>query len=463
MGVSFAGFTEIDLQRHARPTRSTSSSPRARTKRMTYELHSDYFSGHPARARSANRFNYGVGRWITIKGLDAKPALALTPRLALCRYPTTACAADFECSNRLLNDIYRHDALDIENLKLGGYVVDCPHRERMGYGGDAHATTETALVQLPFGAFYTKWAQDWATCKAMPRPGASASRRAKAVRAGQPRREICPTRRPPIGAAADRLWSAAIARPCPGSVYRQYGDGRILRAEFPDHPTWSAFLESKSADDMLVAGAASGIFWAIGSARRRGNQRRHLPKPVPQQLLLDLQPANGGRNCRGDRPAEAAAKYRQRARSRTPAQSTPGSSARKENSYVDGFAGRSLHFRCWSIFRTEELRPANVWQRLEDEILDAAVATSTRASPAVTSSSRIWSRTGATTLSVLAMAGKDNYPSWGYMLRQGALHSGNRGKATLRSCTVPSEPGPVVRGRAVEFSPTPSMADSNPS
>ena len=48
-----------------------------------------------------------------------------------------------------------------ENLSLGGYSVDCPQRERMGYGGDAHATTETALDHFHLGAFYTKWSEDW--------------------------------------------------------------------------------------------------------------------------------------------------------------------------------------------------------------------------------------------------------------------------------------------------------------
>ena len=70
-------------------------------------------------------------------------------------------AADFECSNRLLNDIYQATRWTFENLSLGGYVVDCPHRERMGGGGDAHATRETALNRYHLGAFYTKWARDW--------------------------------------------------------------------------------------------------------------------------------------------------------------------------------------------------------------------------------------------------------------------------------------------------------------
>ncbi len=39
--------------------------------------------------------------------------------------------------------------------------MDCPQRERMGYGGDAYATTEPAHNRRDLEAFYTKWSEDW--------------------------------------------------------------------------------------------------------------------------------------------------------------------------------------------------------------------------------------------------------------------------------------------------------------
>jgi alpha-L-rhamnosidase len=45
----------------------------------------------------------------------------------------------------LLNQIYQTSLWTKANLVTGGMSVDCPHRERLGYIGDAHTTLETAL------------------------------------------------------------------------------------------------------------------------------------------------------------------------------------------------------------------------------------------------------------------------------------------------------------------------------
>ena len=46
-------------------------------------------------------------------------------------------------------------------LSLGGYTVDCPHRERLGYGGDSGTSMEMAMLSFRTGPFYAKWAADW--------------------------------------------------------------------------------------------------------------------------------------------------------------------------------------------------------------------------------------------------------------------------------------------------------------
>ena len=46
-------------------------------------------------------------------------------------------------------------------LSLGGYVVDCPHRERLGYGAEGQVAVDTALFGFDQGALYTKWMADW--------------------------------------------------------------------------------------------------------------------------------------------------------------------------------------------------------------------------------------------------------------------------------------------------------------
>jgi hypothetical protein len=51
----------------------------------------------------------------------------------------------FECSNPLLNSIHAMTVNSFRNNLINGIQSDCPHRERFGYGGDAHATAEAIL------------------------------------------------------------------------------------------------------------------------------------------------------------------------------------------------------------------------------------------------------------------------------------------------------------------------------
>lgn len=66
----------------------------------------------------------------------------------------------FACSNELFNQIH-------ENLKwsfLGnfhGYPTDCPHREKMGWTGDAQLVAETGLYNFDMVRAYLKWIDDF--------------------------------------------------------------------------------------------------------------------------------------------------------------------------------------------------------------------------------------------------------------------------------------------------------------
>jgi alpha-L-rhamnosidase len=118
-----------------------------------------------------------------------------------------------------------------ENLSLGGYVVDCPQRERMGYGGDAHASTQMALNNYELGAFYTKWAQDW--------------------RDAQSADGNLPYTAPTYWGGGGPIWCGFCIH-LPWEVYLRYGDVRILRDQFPTIERWLAFMETHAKDNLLV-------------------------------------------------------------------------------------------------------------------------------------------------------------------------------------------------------------------
>ena len=47
----------------------------------------------------------------------------------------------------------------IRCLTLNGYMVDCPHIERLGYGGDGNASTLTVQTMYNLSPLYSNWMQ----------------------------------------------------------------------------------------------------------------------------------------------------------------------------------------------------------------------------------------------------------------------------------------------------------------
>jgi alpha-L-rhamnosidase len=196
---------------------------------MTHRIRSAYIIGPAGRGTFRNRFNYSSGRWIRITGLAYQPRLEdIRGYLVHTDYRRTG---TFTCSDPLLNKIYAMTLWTFENLSLGSYVVDCPQRERMGYGGDAHATTKTALNSYDLGAFYTTWSQAWRDCQ-----GDDGN---------------LPYTAPTYWGGGGPAWSGFCIT-LPYLVYRRYGDVRILEENFETGRRWLAFLETKAENDLLV-------------------------------------------------------------------------------------------------------------------------------------------------------------------------------------------------------------------
>lgn len=248
MGINFAGWVQVKLRGQPGDRIDLYWSERE-DEEMTHRLHSAYILGASGAGVFCNRFNYGSGRWITVKGLKQ----TLTPDDVLgwsirTDYRRTG---SFTSSNDRLNDIYDTLLWTYENLSLGGYVVDCPQRERMGYGGDAHATTETALDNYRLAAFYAKWAEDWRAVQGkqaawgvnvqpgQPGPGGAA------VDAGN-----LPYTAPTYWGGGGPAWSGYCVT-LPWEVFRRQGDPRILSDNFTTIERWLAFLESKAREDRL--------------------------------------------------------------------------------------------------------------------------------------------------------------------------------------------------------------------
>ncbi|MDD4515222.1 family 78 glycoside hydrolase catalytic domain [Massilibacteroides sp.] len=251
MGVNFAGWTNIQVKGQPHDTIHFLFSEREQAE-MTFRNFSAYVVGTSGEGTFRNRFNYSSGRWITIKGLKEKPELSdIKGWMVRTAYQP---AVTFECSDSLQNWIYDRVLWTYQNLSIGGYIVDCPQRERLGYGGDAHATSETGLLNFKTAAFYTKWMQDWQDVRGTE-PVVGDMNRADWARQGIMsgrflKNGILPHTAPTYAGGGGPSWGS-ITVALPWLVYQQTGDTRILEKNYELMDEWLQFLQTKTVDGIM--------------------------------------------------------------------------------------------------------------------------------------------------------------------------------------------------------------------
>jgi len=251
MGVNFAGWTRIRVKGNPGDTIHFLFSERAQND-LTFNIRSAFVVGESGEGVFRNRFNYSSGRWITIKGLKSAPVTGdIRGWLVRTAYDD---ASRFECSDPLQNWIYQTVTWTFENLSLGGYVVDCPQRERFGYGGDAHATSETGLLNYKLGAFYTKWLEDWRDVQGTEPMVGNMNDPAWAHRqegSGRPLGGgVLPQTAPTYHGGGGPAWGGIVVT-LPWFVYQYQGDRKVLEDNFEMIKGWLAFLDTHVENQLL--------------------------------------------------------------------------------------------------------------------------------------------------------------------------------------------------------------------
>jgi len=105
-----------------------------------------------------NVFNYHAFRFVLIEGLDHLPTTA--DMIAVPVETEVAETGTFSCSNELYNRIHQMVRWTYRCLNLAGQTVDCPHRERLGYG-DGQTIMDTGLFNFDAASLYAKWSRNW--------------------------------------------------------------------------------------------------------------------------------------------------------------------------------------------------------------------------------------------------------------------------------------------------------------
>ena len=191
-----------------------------------------------------NKFNYKAYRYLKIKGLaEALPLENITASAIRTDYKSIG---SFECSDKDMNDIYNmvHRAMDA--LILGGDMVDCPHRERLGYGGDGNASTVTVQTIADLAPLYMNWLQAYADSQSedgsMPHTAPN-----------------------PYRAGGGPYWCMFIIN-ASWHTYVNYGDSRMMERFYPNMQKWIGFAESNYDEKGLLRdwGVNEHRHWYLG-------------------------------------------------------------------------------------------------------------------------------------------------------------------------------------------------------
>ena len=234
LGHAFVGFVEIDMP----------VVEEGKTIKFFYEDFylkdpkdfrdmkdfSDSFIGDGRTAvRYTNKFQYKALRYLKIQGL-AQP---LDPSAITGRAITTDYDGDssFECSDEDMNAIHNMIHKTFKALTLGGYMVDCPHHEKLGYGGDGNASTPSFQTMYNAAPLYMNWLTAWADSQRedgdMPHTAPNPNR-----------------------AGGGPFWCEFVII-ASWQSYLNYGDTRMMERFYPNMERWLAFAESHKKDGLL--------------------------------------------------------------------------------------------------------------------------------------------------------------------------------------------------------------------
>ena len=231
MGKSLTGWVEIDFP------------PLTKGQEIVMQFFDHFANGLPLNQGQMNRyiasgkngeqfknkFNYHGFRYILISNLHVQPSLDDIHAYLI--HTDFKDASSFQCSDPDMNAIHDMIQYTFRCLTLGGYIIDCPQIERLGYGGDGNACTQTAQTMFNLSPLYANWMQAWADC----------------IREDGGMPHTAPN---PYFAGGVPYWCGFIIT---GSwnTYVNYGDSRLLEKYYPVMQQWLGYVEKHTVDGLL--------------------------------------------------------------------------------------------------------------------------------------------------------------------------------------------------------------------
>jgi alpha-L-rhamnosidase len=253
-GRNFTGWFELDLRDGKEGQLVKIMTANRKEETLEFKQESHYIFDATGKGTFSHRFNYMAGRWVTVVGLSTKPEAKDIRGYIITNDRKRI--GHFECSNPLFNEIYETDLRTYIACSVNGVTMDCPHRERFGYGEIALACTwGCAIPNFESAAYYRKVAQDWFDVQ---REDGFVNTIAPQVYKG----------------AGGTLWSSAPVT-MSWEYFRAYGDKRQLETAYEPMKKWLDFLNrSVSSNGVLVSYESASRFlgdWATPHGSEYGN------------------------------------------------------------------------------------------------------------------------------------------------------------------------------------------------
>ena len=186
-------------------------------------------SGNPLGDTFKNKFNHHCFRYVILRNLPLSP---IREKSFAHRFHTDySPAGTFQSSDEDINRIHDMIVYTMSNLAFSGYMVDCAHIERLGYGGDGNASTLSLENAFNVAPLYQNWLQAWRDAQkddgSMPHTAPN-----------------------PYAAGGGPYWCGFIVQ-APWRTWMAYQDDRQLQACYPSMLSWLEYVDAYSVDGLL--------------------------------------------------------------------------------------------------------------------------------------------------------------------------------------------------------------------
>ncbi len=213
------------------------------------QIQEDVFIGDGNEHRVTLEFGWHAFRLFEVVGEGVDPVVEVI-------HTDLPVTSRFDSSCEALNWLYdAYIRTQLDNIH-SCIPSDCPHRERLGYLGDAQVSGAAAMMLLDCDKSYRKWMQD--------------------IIDGQNLENGHIQHTAPFmgGGGGPGGWGGAVVV-VPYRHYCQFGDLEWVRHCYPSMVRWVSYMESRSEDHIVMREEEGG--WCLGDWASVGNM--NLPVP----------------------------------------------------------------------------------------------------------------------------------------------------------------------------------------